>query len=119
MSATAVVAGVLAQLEEVEDVVVPGLKVGTTGSTALAALVHRDELVVVQLEERNDALALAVGALDVAAGAADCGPAPAEAASPFGEVSIFRDTAMHDGLDAVADLDRGSRRRAGNGECLN
>ena len=64
--AAAVVAGVLAQLEEVEDVVVPGLQVGAAGALALAALVDGDELVVVQLQERDDALGLAVGAADVA-----------------------------------------------------
>ena len=48
----------VAQLEEVLDVVVPGFEVGAAGAPALAALVHGDELVVVQLEEGNDALAI-------------------------------------------------------------
>ena len=52
-----------AELEEILDVVVPGFEVGAAGAAAFAALVHGDELVVVQLEERNDALALAVGAV--------------------------------------------------------
>ena len=104
VGAAAVVAGVLAQLEEVLDVVVPGLEVGAAGAAALAALVDGDELVVVQLEERDDALALAIGALDVAAGAADGGPGSTEAAGPFGEVGVLGDAALHDGLDGVVDL---------------
>jgi len=54
--AAAVVAGVSAELEEFEDVVVPGLEVGAAGALALAALIDGDELVVVELEERDDAL---------------------------------------------------------------
>ena len=60
MRASTLVAGVDAEIEEVHDVVVPGLKVGTTGATALSPLVHRDELVVVKLKKRNHTLALAV-----------------------------------------------------------
>lgn len=52
----------------------PGLQIGAAGATALAALVHRHELVVVQLQERDDALGLAIRALDVATGAADRRP---------------------------------------------
>ena len=63
--AAAIVAGVLAQLEELLDVEVPGLEVRADGALALAALVHRHRGVVDDLEERHHALALAVGALDV------------------------------------------------------
>ena len=102
--AAAVVAGVLAQLEELEDVVVPGLEVGAAGALALAALVDGDELVVVELQERDDALGLAVGAADVGAGAADGGPRAAEAAGPLGEEGVFGDAAEHDALDGVVDV---------------
>lgn len=71
---TALVSGVDAELEEVLDVIVPGLKVGAAGATTLAALVDRDELVIVQFQEWDDALGLAIGALNVASGAADSGP---------------------------------------------
>ena len=94
VGAAAVVAGVLAQLEELEDVVVPGLEVGAAGALALAALVDGDELVVVELEERDDALRLAVGAADVGAGAAHRGPGTAEAARPLREEGVFRDAAV-------------------------
>jgi hypothetical protein len=70
VGAAALVAGVDAELEEVLDVVVPDFEVGAAGAAALAALIDGDELVVVQLEEGNDALAFAIGAFDVAAGAA-------------------------------------------------
>ena len=74
MGAAAVVTRVAPKLEEFEDIVVPGFEVGAAGALALAALIDRDELIVVQLEERNDALGFAVGARDMRAGAADGGP---------------------------------------------
>ena len=104
VGAAAVVAGVAAELEEVLDVVVPGLEVGAAGAAALAALVDGDELVVVELQERDDALGFAVGALDVAAGAADGRPGAPEAAGPFREVGVFGDAALHDRLDRVVDF---------------
>ena len=74
MGAAAVVTRVDAELEEVLDVVVPCFEVGAAGAAAFAALIDGDELIVVELEEGDDALAFAVGALDVAAGAADGSP---------------------------------------------
>jgi hypothetical protein len=65
--AAAVVAGVLAQLQELLDVQVPGLQVGADRALALAALVDRHGRVVDHLQEGHHALRLAVGALDVAA----------------------------------------------------
>ena len=104
VGATALVPGVDAELEEILDVVVPGLEVGAAGAATLAALVDGDELVVVKLEEGNDALGFAIGALNVATGAADGGPGATESAGPLGEVGIFGDAALHDGLDGVIDL---------------
>jgi hypothetical protein len=57
VGAAAVVAGVLAQLEELFDVEVPGLEVGAHGALALAALVHGHGGVVHHLQERHHALA--------------------------------------------------------------
>jgi len=104
VGATAFVPGVDAELEKVLDIVVPGLEVGAAGTTALSALVNGDELVVVKLQERNDALRFAIGALNVATGAANGGPRAPESAGPLGEVSVFGDAALHDGLDGVIDL---------------
>jgi hypothetical protein len=104
VGAAAVVPGVLAQLEEVEDVVVPGLEVGTAGAPALAALVDRDELVVVQLEEGDDALAFAVGALDVAPGAADAVHEPPRPPAHLERKAFSAMPRMHDALDGVVDL---------------
>jgi hypothetical protein len=58
VGAAALVAGVLAQLQELLDVQVPGFQVGADGALALAALVDRHRGVVDHLEEGNDALAL-------------------------------------------------------------
>ena len=79
----------------------PDFEVGAAGATAFSALVDGDELVVMELEEGDDALGLAVGAFDVTAGSADASPGAAEAAGPFGEEGVFGDAADHDGLDAV------------------
>ena len=87
--AAALVPGVDAELEEVLDIVVPGLEVGAPGAAPLATLVHGDELVVVQLEERNDALGFPVGALNVATGAANGGPGPSESLRPTCERKAF------------------------------
>jgi hypothetical protein len=65
--APAVVTGVLAQLQELLDVEVPGLQVGADRALALAALVDGHRGVVDHLQEGHHALALAVGALDVRA----------------------------------------------------
>ena len=89
--AAAVVAGVLAQLEELLDVQVPGLQVGAHRALPLAALVHRHRGVVDHLEERHHALRLAVGALDVRAERAHRGPVVAQAAGVLGEQRVFLD----------------------------
>ena len=101
MGAAAVVTRVAAKLEEFEDIVVPRFEVGAARALALAALIDRDELIVVQLEERNNALGFAVGARDMRAGAADGSPRTAEAARPFRELGIFRDPPVHDRLQRV------------------
>jgi len=104
VGAAAVVAGVTTELKEVFDVVMPRLEVGTARATALTALVDRDELVVVQLKERHDALRFTVGALDVRARATDGRPRTAQTARPLGEEGVLRDAADHDRLDGVIDL---------------
>ena len=100
--APAVVAGVLAQLEELLDVEVPALQVGADRALALAALVDRDRGVVDDLQERHHALALAVGALDVAAERADVGPVVAEAAGELGEQRVFLERLV-DAVEVVGD----------------
>jgi hypothetical protein len=79
VGAAAFVAGVLAEVEELLDVEVPGLEVRADRALALAALVDGDRGVIGDLEERYDALRLAVGAADLGADAADRGPVVAEA----------------------------------------
>jgi hypothetical protein len=71
MSSAAVVSGIFTKLEEIVDVVMPGLEVCATGSPTLAALVNGDELIVVQFEEWDNTLRLAIGPFDKAASAAD------------------------------------------------
>ena len=100
--AAAVVAGVLAQLEELLDVEVPGFEVGADRALALAALVDGDGRVVDHLEERHHALALAVGALDVAAERAHVGPVVAEAAGELGEQRVFLQRLV-DAVEVVGD----------------
>ena len=100
--AAAVVAGVLAQLEELLDVEVPAFEVGADGALPLAALVDRDRGVVDDLQERHHALALAVGALDVAAERAHVGPVVAQAAGELGQERVLLERLV-DAVEVVGD----------------
>ena len=91
MGAPAVVAGVLAQFQELLDVQVPAFQVGADGALALAALVHGHGRVVDDLEERHHALRFAVGALDVRAQRPHPGPVVAQAAGKLGQQGVFLD----------------------------
>ena len=79
----------------------PRFQVRAAGSASLAPLVDGDEQIVVQLEERNHPLAFAVRTVDVATHPPNRRPASAKAACPFGKVSVFRDTALHDPLNGI------------------
>ena len=107
------VTGIYAELEKVLDVIVPGLEVGAAGAAPLATLVDGDELVVVELEERNDALGFAIGALNVASGSANGGPGSSESPGPLAEEGVLGNAAMHDGLDGVIDLVEVAARELG------
>ena len=65
MGSATVITGVFAQVEEFLDIHVPGFKVGAHRPLALAALIHRHCGVIDDFQEGHDALAFAVGALDV------------------------------------------------------
>jgi len=97
VGAAAVVAGVLAQVEELLDVDMPGLQIGADRALALAALVDRDGGVVGDLEEGHDALALAVGALDMGAQPPHRRPVVAEAAGELRQKRVV----LHRLEDAV------------------
>jgi hypothetical protein len=108
--APAVVAGVLAQLEELLDVEVPALEVRADRALALAALVDRDRGVVDDLQERHHALALAVGALDVRAHRAHVGPVVAQAAGELRQQRVFLDRLV-DAVEVVGDGRQVARRK--------
>ena len=74
MGTATVISGILTQFEEIVEVVMPCLEVGSTGTTTFTALVHGHELVIMQLEERDNALRFTVRPLYEATGATDCGP---------------------------------------------
>ena len=80
MRAAGVLAGVVAQLEELLDVGVPRLEVDAGRALAPAALVDRGDRGVERPQPRHDAVGLAVGAADQRAAAADPGPREADAA---------------------------------------
>src|SRR3546814_7584616 len=71
----------------------PGSQVAADRTLALAALIDGDRCVVGDLHERHDAVALAVGALDVAAHAAHRRPVVAEAAGKLGQHRVVVDRA--------------------------
>nr|GEU28099.1 hypothetical protein [Tanacetum cinerariifolium] len=91
VGAAAVVARVLAQVQELFDVHVPGFQVRAHRALALAALVHRHGGVVDHFQERHHALRFAVGALDVGAQRAHRGPVVTEAAGKLGQQRVFLD----------------------------
>jgi hypothetical protein len=98
--APAVVAGVLAQLDELLDVDVPGLEIGADRALAFSSLIDCDRRVVRHLQERDHTLALAVGALDVGAHAAHAGPVVAEAAGEFRQQGVVLDR-LEDAVEVV------------------
>ena len=98
--AAAVVTGVLAQLQELFDIEVPGFQVGADGAFALAALVHGHGRVVDHFEEGHHPLRLAIGALDVAAQRAHACPVVAQAASKLGQQGVFLD-GLIDAIEVV------------------
>ena len=98
--AAGVVAGVVAQLEEVLDVGVPRLEVHAGRALAAAALVDRSDRRVERAQPRHDAVRQAVGALDQAALGAHPVPGDADAAGELrqlGDVGV----ALVDAFEAV------------------
>ena len=106
--AARLVAGVVAQVEEVLDVGVPGLEVDAGRAFALAALVDRGDRAVEGLQPRDDAVGQTVGAADERALRPHAVIGEADAA---GELRELRDVGV-----AVVDGARGRRRvsRAGS-----
>ena len=84
VGAAAIIAGVLAQLEEFFDIEVPCLEVSADRAFAFAPLVHGNSGVINYFQERHDALTFAVGALDVGAKRTHRRPVVAQTAGKFG-----------------------------------
>ncbi len=98
--ATSVVAGVVAQLQEVLDVGVPRLEVDTRCALATTALVDGGDRRVERAQPRHDAVGQAVGALDETALRTHPVPGDADAAGELrqlGDVGV----ALVDALEAV------------------
>ena len=108
MAAATLVTGVLTQLDEFLDVLVPGFEVGADGALALAALVDRHGRVVDHLQEGHDTLRLAIGALDVSAERTHGGPVIAQAAGKLGQHGVVVDGAVN-----AAEIVRYRRQVAG------
>ncbi len=77
----------------------PSFQVRTAGSTSLTALVNGDEQIVVKLEERDNTLTFAIGAGNVATGAANRSPTATQSAGPLGQIGVLGDAALHDAFD--------------------
>ena len=67
MGSATIVSGIFAELQELLDIHVPCFEIGADCPFTLAALVHGNSGVVDHLKERNNALTLSVGALNVGA----------------------------------------------------
>ena len=100
VGAAGMVAGVVAQLEELVDVGVPAFEVDAGGALAAAALVDGGDRGVEGLEPRDDAVAEAVGADDQAVLGADAVPGDTDTAGELreaGDVGV----ALVDALEGV------------------
>ena len=91
MGAAAVIAGVLAQFQELFNIEVPCFQVGTNRALALTALVDGNSRVIDHLEEGHNALGLAIGAFDVRAQGAYTGPVVTQASGKLGQQGVFFD----------------------------
>ena len=100
MGAAGVVAGVVAQLEEVLDVGVPGLEVDAGRALAPAALVDGGDRGIEGLEPRHDAVGQTVGARDEAVLRTDAVPGDADAARELRELGDVG-VALVDAFEAV------------------
>ena len=117
VGAAGVLAGVVAQLQELLDVRVPRLEVDARRALAPAALVHRGDRGVERAQQGDDAVGLAVGAPDQRAAGADPRARDADAA---GELRQLRDllVARVDRVEVVARGSRpGSTRTSGCAGC--
>ena len=94
------VAGVVAQLEELLDVGVPRLQVHAGRALALAALVDRGDRGVERLQPRHDAVAQAIGRADQRAARTDAGVAQADAAAELAELGHVH-VALVDALQRI------------------
>ena len=112
VGAATVVTRVLAQFQELLDVEVPSLEVAAHRALALAALVDGDRRVVDHLQEGDHALALAVGALDVAAQGPHRGPVVAQPAGVLGEQGVLLDRLV-DAVEVVGHRAEVARRELG------
>ena len=97
----AVITGIPAQLEELQEIVVPAFEVGAARAPAFSALVHCHQLVIVKFQEWNDPLALSIGSGDMAAGTPDRGPAAAKPSGPLREIGVLRNSPLHNALDRI------------------
>ncbi len=84
MGAAAVIAGVLAQVQEFLDIHVPGFKVSTHGTFTFTPLVYSHGRIIGDFQERHHALRFTVGALDMGAQCAYRGPVVTESAGKLG-----------------------------------
>ena len=91
MRTAAIIAGVLAQIEELLDIHVPSLEIGANRALTLTTLVDRDRGIVHDLQERHNALRLAISAFDMSTERAHWRPVIAQTTCVLGEQSVFFD----------------------------
>ncbi len=101
VGAPGVLAGVVAQLQELLDVRVPRFQVDAGGALAPAALVDRGDARVEGAQERHDAVGLPVGAADQRAARAHPGARDADAAGELRQVGDLA-VALVDRAELVA-----------------
>ena len=90
--APAFIAGVLAQIEEILDIDMPGFQIGADCPLALATLINRHGRIVGDFQEWHYALRGTVRAFDIGTESAHRCPVVAQATGIFGEQRIVPDS---------------------------
>ena len=104
VSSQVVFAGLQTQVAVVGEVVVPDFQIRGERALAFATLVHCDCGLVVNLQEREDAVAATVGGLDDRTVGTNFSPVGADTAGELAEQRGLSDTQVEDQFEVIRDI---------------
>ena len=88
VSTTTIVTCVFAKVQKLFDIQVPSFQVGANRTFTLAALIYRNRRIADDFQKRDYALALTVGAFDMAVGRANVRPVISKSACPLRQFCV-------------------------------